>query len=81
MIDLRRLPAVISSEQAKALHEQFFKTFPKLARFVAKQDKDTNDWIPWHESGQPTRRLLGSTVPCDMWTGPCSCSAWHKEGV
>lgn len=39
-----------------------------------------NNWVPWHESGQPTRRVLGSTVPCDMWTGPCSCGDWHTEG-
>jgi hypothetical protein len=22
----------------------------------------------------------GSGEPCDMWTGPCCCGAWHEEG-
>lgn len=23
----------------------------------------------------------GSSEPCDMWSGPCSCGAWHREGI
>jgi hypothetical protein len=26
-------------------------------------------------------RYYGSSEPCDMWTGPCSCGATHTEGV
>jgi hypothetical protein len=22
-----------------------------------------------------------SGTPCDAWNGPCSCGAWHAEGV
>jgi len=25
-------------------------------------------------------RYNGSGTPCDMWTGPCSCGATHKDG-
>lgn len=23
----------------------------------------------------------GSGEPCDMWTGPCSCGAAHRDGI
>lgn len=26
------------------------------------------------------KRFNGRNQPCDMWTGPCSCGAWHREG-
>jgi len=25
-------------------------------------------------------RYNGKAEPCDMWSGPCSCGAWHREG-
>lgn len=33
--------------------------------------------VPWPKH-HPTRQNGG--VVCDMWTGPCSCGAWHTEG-
>lgn len=26
------------------------------------------------------KQYNGGTL-CDMWTGPCSCGAWHREGL
>lgn len=26
------------------------------------------------------KRYNACTDPCDMWTGPCACGAWHREG-
>lgn len=35
-------------------------------------------FIAWPDV-QP-RQYNGSGTPCDMWTGPCQCGAWHNEG-
>lgn len=26
------------------------------------------------------QQFNASNEPCDMWTGPCCCGAWHREG-
>lgn len=35
-------------------------------------------FVAW-PADQP-ERFNACTDPCDMWTGPCACGAWHKEG-
>ena len=35
-------------------------------------------WKTWADFGTIPRRNGG--IQCDMWTGPCSCGAWHTEG-
>lgn len=35
-------------------------------------------FIPWPDD-KPTR-YNACTDPCDMWTGPCACGAFHKDG-
>lgn len=43
------------------------------------KDRDSDPgFIPW-PSDQPPR-FNACTDPCDMWTGPCACGAWHKDG-
>ncbi len=37
-----------------------------------------NQWKGWPED-QPLR-YNGSGTPCDMWTGPCCCKAFHRNG-
>lgn len=37
-----------------------------------------NDWQAWPE-GEPLR-YNACTEPCDMWTGPCACGAFHRDG-
>lgn len=34
--------------------------------------------VPW-PAGFPLR-YNACTDACDMWTGPCACGAWHKDG-
>ncbi len=36
-------------------------------------------FVPW-PADQPTR-YNACTEPCGMWTGPCSCGAWHWGGM
>jgi hypothetical protein len=53
----------------------------KMAEGYAKYlliSKTMNDFKPWPED-QPKQRNTG-TEDCDMWSGPCVCGAWHKEG-
>jgi len=38
-----------------------------------------NDWMGWPDD--KPKRYNACTDPCDMWTGPCACGAWHKDGV
>jgi len=38
----------------------------------------SNDLISWPVN-EPAR-YNACTDPCDMWTGPCACGAWHYNG-
>lgn len=46
-------------------------------RLIGYQPTKTG-FIPWPT--QTPRQWNACTMPCDMWTGPCCCGAWHKEG-
>lgn len=35
-------------------------------------------FVAWPKDQPP--RYNACTEPCDMWTGPCACGAWHTEG-
>jgi hypothetical protein len=35
--------------------------------------------VPWPDDQPP--KYNACKDPCDMWTGPCCCGAWHKAGV
>lgn len=41
-------------------------------------DLDPGSFAPW-PANKPAR-YNGAAEPCDMWTGPCCCGAWHKDG-
>lgn len=32
-------------------------------------------WPAW-----APKQYNACTDPCDMWSGPCACGAWHREG-
>jgi hypothetical protein len=34
--------------------------------------------VPWPYN--KPKQYNASNQPCDMWTGPCCCGAWHTEG-
>ena len=61
----------ILASMRKRSEQQFFNTYPKLSKFRVS-------WVSWPPD-QP-QRFNGCNIPCDAWTGPCCCGAWHTEG-
>jgi hypothetical protein len=55
------------------------KTTPVIRTISKMKEQFRVDWRPWPED-QPLR-YNGCSDPCDAWTGPCICGAWHKEGT
>jgi hypothetical protein len=47
---------------------------PRTAREAADMT-----FVPWPTDKHV--RYNGAGQPCDMWTGPCACGAFHVEGV
>ena len=47
-------------------------------QFERQFDGGRSGFVAWPAS-EPARHNA-CTDPCDMWTGPCACGAWHKEG-
>jgi hypothetical protein len=43
------------------------------------QAVNENHFVPWPKDMPP--RYNACTDPCDMFTGPCACGAWHHNGV
>lgn len=35
-------------------------------------------FVPWPDFAPKQHNAC--TDPCDMWTGPCACGAWHRDG-
>lgn len=45
---------------------------------VAPVARTPAGFVPWPENA--ARRYNACAEPCDMFTGPCCCGAWHEEG-
>ncbi len=89
---LRELLAVLNSDGGQhaelvGYEEATKNALAKYHAMVAELDQlryrldsniDTKKFIPWPHDVD--KRYNGSSSPCDMWTGPCSCGAWHTEG-
>jgi hypothetical protein len=53
--------------------------YPAIVERLAQlKAASPQEMVPW-PSDQP-ERYNACTDPCDMWTGPCACGAWHKDG-
>lgn len=45
----------------------------------SSSSKDASSGFQDWPENQPLQ-YNGSGTPCDMWTGPCACGAWHRDG-
>ena len=44
----------------------------------SKLPASDNHFVDWPDDLLP--RFITNTA-CDMWSGPCACGAWHKDGT
>ncbi len=66
----------IERQQVKA--RERFEELDAKARALRALPAAGRKLEPWPADAPP--RYNGSGTPCDVWTGPCLCGAWHYDG-
>jgi hypothetical protein len=53
--------------------------FLEITKKTATSDVPESETVNWEKMPEGVIQTNGG-ITCDMWTGPCACGAWHKDG-
>ncbi len=86
----RRVEQRASEETSEERHERYLADARAngIRNLTADEYKRASELAGAHHPGAVVGWPLdapamfnGTSEPCDMWSGPCACGAWHKEGI